>query len=189
MAAPEIEIDVDRETGIWSVAGLPMILLPRHFLMNMQRMMQAELGRARFERTLHEAGRRSAYEWCEADAAHHGTGGLTVFRSYLDSLSRRGWGQFELTEVEPATGRALVRVRHSAFTSKPADEPACGMFTGWFVGAMQYVADTEGGLRDVQAREVRCAAPTRGEVCEFVVEPLTVPDPTRPDQQHAEAGP
>lgn len=171
-AAPDIEIEVQPETGAWEVGGLPMILLPCHFLLNLQRSMQAELGRERYDRVLHEAGRRSAYQWCAAEGERRGRGGLGVFHCYLASLSKRGWGRFELTEADPAAGRACIRVQNSAFTAESADEPACGMFRSWFVGAMQYVADTDGGCRDVQAREARCGACTGRGVCEFVVEPV-----------------
>ncbi len=34
MGSPEVPIDVDPETGIWRTDGLPMIYLPRHFLVN-----------------------------------------------------------------------------------------------------------------------------------------------------------
>lgn len=171
-SAPDLPIRVDADTGIWSVDGLPMILLPRHFLLNMQRAMQRELGRARYERALYDAGRLSAYQWCEAEAAHCGEGGMAVMERYLASLSRRGWGQFELRDADPLRGRAIVRVRHSAFTGEPSGEPACGMFRGWFVGAMQYVADTEGGMRELECHESRCAACTGNGICEFVVESL-----------------
>ena len=45
MAGPEVPIDVDPETGIWRTDGLPMIYLPRHFLVNNHVAVEEALGR------------------------------------------------------------------------------------------------------------------------------------------------
>ena len=34
MAEPALDIEVDEATGEWRVDGMPMILVPRHFLVN-----------------------------------------------------------------------------------------------------------------------------------------------------------
>ncbi len=44
MAQPQVPIDVDPEMGIWQTDGLPMIYLPRHFLVNMQKGIEAAIG-------------------------------------------------------------------------------------------------------------------------------------------------
>ncbi|HEV7263340.1 MAG TPA: DUF5943 domain-containing protein [Falsiroseomonas sp.] len=44
MAQQQVSIDVDPDTGIWRTDGLPMIYLPRHFLVNMQKGFEAALG-------------------------------------------------------------------------------------------------------------------------------------------------
>ena len=45
MGSPEVPIDVDPETGIWRTDGLPMIYLPRHFLVNNHLAVEAALER------------------------------------------------------------------------------------------------------------------------------------------------
>ncbi len=44
MAAPQVPIDVDPETGVWSSDDLPMLFVPRHFLINNHRAMEEALG-------------------------------------------------------------------------------------------------------------------------------------------------
>jgi Domain of unknown function (DUF5943) len=69
MGKPQVDIQVDDATGRWSVDGLPMILVPRHFLLNNHHAVEAVLGPENLEEVLRPAGRRSAYFWCEQAAA------------------------------------------------------------------------------------------------------------------------
>ena len=39
-----VPVNVDPETGIWSVDGLPMILIPRHYWAQMMQEVEAKLG-------------------------------------------------------------------------------------------------------------------------------------------------
>ena len=103
MAAPEVPIEVDASTGRWSVDGLPMILVPQHFLLNNHFAVEEALGPDRLEKILRPAGRRSAYFWCEQEAARHGLGATAVFHHYMKRLSQRGWAQFMNVRKVPAT--------------------------------------------------------------------------------------
>ena len=73
---------------------VPMILVPRHFFLNNHRAIESVLGAERLAEVLQPAGYRSAYDWCEREAAHHALKGLEVFQHYMRRLSQRGWGQF-----------------------------------------------------------------------------------------------
>ena len=44
MGKPEVDIDVDPETGIWRTDGLPMLYLPRHFMVNNHVAVEEALG-------------------------------------------------------------------------------------------------------------------------------------------------
>ncbi len=66
MAAPEVPIEVDPETGVWTTDGLPMIYLPRHFLVNNHGAVEAALGVEAYSKLLYDAGYDSARAWCEA---------------------------------------------------------------------------------------------------------------------------
>lgn len=55
MAVPQVPIEVDAETGIWSTDGLPMIYLPRHFLVNMLKGVEAAIGSADYRAMFYDS--------------------------------------------------------------------------------------------------------------------------------------
>ena len=149
MAAPQVPIDVDAETGRWSTDSLPMVYVPVHFFVNNHLAVERELGVARYAQLLYDAGYASAWHWCEHEAAGHGMSGAEVFEHYLRRLSQRGWGQFEILDLDLEAGTASVAVRHSVFT-RPTGGTGDYMFTGWFAGAMDQILDSTGS--DVRTR-------------------------------------
>lgn len=71
MGRPQVPIEVDDASGVWRVDGMPMILVPRHFLVNNHLAIETALGAANYAELLFEAGHRSAYAWCEQEARTH----------------------------------------------------------------------------------------------------------------------
>jgi len=120
MGKPQVDIQVDDLTGRWSVDALPMILVPQHFFLNNHRAIEAVLGPERLAEVLRPAGYRSAYYWCEREAAHHALSGLDVFQHYMRRLSQRDWGQFRPYDVDLKEGHARVRVDNSALAMTKA---------------------------------------------------------------------
>jgi predicted hydrocarbon binding protein len=174
MAAPQVPIDVNPDTGVWTSDELPMLFVPRHFLINNHRAMEEALGSAAYARHLHDAGHKSAYHWCRQAAATHSMAGLDVFHHYLSRLSQRGWGQFSVQGVDPNAGTGRVRLDNSAFVLEygpDAGRPVCYMFEGWFAGALEWAAHDRGAGAQVTAREVCCAA-AGNDHCEFEISPL-----------------
>ena len=173
MPAPEVPIEVDPETGVWSTDGLPMLYVPRHFFCNNHRAVETALGREAYDRQLYEAGYKSAYEWCRHEADAHGLAGIGVFHHYMKRLSQRGWGRFTVEAIEAAEGRAQVRVDHSVFVyhaGPNAGARVCYMFRGWFPGALAWVAESEGRALTLKSEEVQCAADGAAH-CRFEVRP------------------
>jgi predicted hydrocarbon binding protein len=174
MTAPEVPIDVDPATGVWRTDGLPMLYVPRHFFLNNHLAIEAALGREAYARLLYEAGHRSAWAWCEAEALTHGMSGTAVFRHYMRRLSQRGWGRFGVVEVAEDASRARVRVDHSLFVlGAPQGRVGtlCYMFAGWFPVALQWVRREED--RDaLHSVETQCAGDGEGhDHCLFEVAP------------------
>src|SRR4051812_34754834 len=64
---PELPIEVDADTGVWTTDGLPMLYVPRHFFTNNHLAVEAALGRERYAEILYPAGYKSAYFWCEKE--------------------------------------------------------------------------------------------------------------------------
>ncbi|MBV9562795.1 MAG: 4-vinyl reductase [Bradyrhizobium sp.] len=174
MAKPAIDIQVDEATGRWSVDALPMILVPQHFFLNNHYAVEAVLGPGKLEEVLRPAGYRSAYFWCEKEAAFHGLDGAEVFRHYLRRLSQRGWAQFEIAELSPEAGTARIVVRHSALID-PVHvrdrRKCCYMFSAWFEGALDYVTEKAARKGKAQATELYCAGEGNHDHCMFEVAP------------------
>jgi predicted hydrocarbon binding protein len=174
MGKPQVEIEVDDATGRWSVDGLPMILVPQHFFLNNHYAVEAVLGPEKLEQVLRPAGYRSAYLWCEQANRPRGMSGVEVFRHYMQRISQRGWGRFEILELAPETGGARVRLRHSAMVDEAhrvSGRRVCYMFSAWLEGALEYVAASAGRRQDLMAREVYCAAEGVHDHCLFEASP------------------
>jgi len=180
---PQLPIDVDAETGVWTTDGLPMIYVPRHFFVNNHAETEAMVGREVYARALYKAGHRSAYFWCQQEAATHGLTGMAVYEHYLKRLSQRGWGLFAFASAEAMTGHAQIRVDNSVFVlaqgiaGVPVDRSrVCYLFAGWFSGAMDWVLETQGSAIRTTSEESRCSAEHGGHHphahCTFTVHPL-----------------
>lgn len=171
MAAPKIPIEVDPATGVWSTDGLPMIYMPRHFFVNNHLAVEAALGEEDYARQLYDAGHKSAWLWCEKEAATHGLEGLEVFHHYMRRISQRGWGQFTVVSVDRESGTADVRLDHSVFVEHCGTDTGrniCYMYAGWFSGSLEWAGHATGRSLTLAAREAQCRA-NGAEHCLFEV--------------------
>ncbi|MFT4994692.1 MAG: hypothetical protein ACI965_001731 [Paraglaciecola sp.] len=80
---PEMPIQVDDATGVWSTDSLPMLYVPRHFFVNNHMAIEEALGPQKYADILYKAGYKSAYYWCEKEAAAHGLSGEAIFEHYM----------------------------------------------------------------------------------------------------------
>lgn len=154
--APEMPIQVDDETGVWTTDSVPMLYVPRHFFVNNHMAIEAELGAEAYAEILYKAGYKSAWQWCEIQANQHALKGVAVFEQYMKYLSQLGWGLFKTEHIDLARGTAEVRLEHSAFVSEygKCERKVDYMFTGWFAGAMDQILATAGSsLRTVAEQE------------------------------------
>jgi predicted hydrocarbon binding protein len=175
MGKPQVSIEVDDATGIWTVDGLPMVLVPRHFLINSHKSAEAALGIEANARMAYEAGHKSAWYWCDQEARRHGLAGLRVFEHYMRRLSQRGWGQFKIIAADDASGRATVQLAHSVFVAeygRGMERRVCYPVTGWLVGSLEWACAAAGTRRSLAARETSCVAHDGGDACVFEVAPL-----------------
>ncbi|UPY34932.1 DUF5943 domain-containing protein [Sediminicoccus sp. KRV36] len=171
MAQPQVPIDVDPETGIWTTNGLPMMYLPRHFMVNMQQAIEGAMGVAAYRAILYQSCHLSALQWCRAEAKTHGLSPEETFRHYLKRMSQRGHGQVEIASLDIAAGRAEIIVRNSAYAlgyGAGAARRVCYVFEGSFAGGMAYVLEATGGAGDPTCHEAACFAEGAPE-CRFMV--------------------
>ncbi|WP_172116828.1 DUF5943 domain-containing protein [Halomonas hibernica] len=171
--APELPIDVDSETGIWTTDALPMLYVPRHFFVNNHVAIEEALGAEKYADILYQAGYKSAWHWCEKEAELHGMEGVDVFEHYMKRLSQRGWGIFVTEEIDLNAGTARVRLEHSAFVYQmgKVDRKIEYMFTGWFAGAMDQILSARGSSLRTIAEQTQSGAEKGCEYGLFVVTP------------------
>lgn len=158
--SPEMPIQVDDKTGVWTTDALPMLYVPRHFFVNNHMAIEAELGAEKYAEILYDAGYKSAFYWCEKEAEAHGLTGEAVFEHYMRRLSQRGWGFFTTEQLNIAEGTARVRLEHSAFVYQygQVNRKVDYMFTGWFAGAIDQIAYSLGYTVKTKARQIQCEA-------------------------------
>jgi len=166
---PQLPIEVDPESGVWTTDALPMLYVPRHFFTNNHVAIEAALGREAYADILYQAGYKSAYHWCEKEAHKHGISGMAVYEHYLKRLSQRGWGLFSIVRADPATSTARIHVCHSSFVlAQPGKHGRlCYMFAGWFAGAMDWVNDTapSGTAKGPRAHSAETQCAGEGHAC------------------------
>lgn len=172
--APEMPIEVDDETGVWTTDALPMLYVPRHFFINNHQAIEEEIGAERYAEILYRAGYKSAWHWCEKEAALHGLKGAEVFEHYMRRLSQRGWGLFSIEQLDIHAGTARVRLDHSAFVYfyGKVNRKVDYMFTGWFAGALDQIAEAEGLTMKTRAEQTQSAAEEGVDYGLFDVKPL-----------------
>jgi predicted hydrocarbon binding protein len=168
MASPEVPIDVDPETGIWRTDGLPMVYLPRHFLVNNHVAIEEALGRDAYRAILHTATEKSAIHWCRAEAKTHNLSAEATFRHYFKRLSQRGWGQFSVDQLDTQARRGEISLRNSVFALEAkGDAPLCYMFEGFMTGAFRFLLEAEGQEAAVSCTETHCAGDSVHSDCSF----------------------
>jgi predicted hydrocarbon binding protein len=172
MAQPQVPIDVDPITGIWSTDGLPMIYMPRHFFVNYYAAMDAALGREKHHEMLFAASHKSAVQWAEAEAKTHGLRDVAVFHHYLHRLSQRGWARFTILSVDLAGPTARVRVDNSVYGLQlgKTGRTECAMFSGSLAGCLEWSAGDAGRPIKMTAAETQCIAQGHDH-CAFAVRP------------------
>ncbi|OLO06897.1 hydrocarbon binding protein [Salinicola sp. MH3R3-1] len=173
LTAPELPIDVDSDTGVWTTDALPMLYVPRHFFINNHVAIEAALGVEAYAKILYDAGYKSAWFWCEKEAELHGIEGAAVFEHYMNRLSQRGWGKFTTESIDLDAGTARVCLEHSCFvyqlgkTGKREEY----MFTGWFAGAIDQILEARGSDVRTRAEQTQSGAEEGCDVGYFEVQP------------------
>jgi hypothetical protein len=180
MGSPQVPIDVDAETGIWRTDGLPMVYLPRHFLVNNHVAVEEALGRDAYRGILRVATEKSAIHWCRAEMKTHGLTAEATFRHYFTRLSQRGWGQFSVDRIDTTSRSGAFTLKNSVFTLEAERRaavgeprgatPLCYMFEGFMIGAFRFLLEAEGQSGAVTCCETHCAGDVTNEDCSFSVE-------------------
>ena len=160
----------DPGTGECMLDGMAVLMLPREEMARLQGAATGGVAEAAWQ----SAARRSAAEWCREEANRSPAEPATIVARYLDSLSRRGWGRFEVVYCRPEDCGAAVRVYNSPFAAAATHtEHSCRTFVAWLEGALNWACDDPDLVAIAEERQ--CAA-AGAEACEFVVRPSVICD-------------
>jgi predicted hydrocarbon binding protein len=165
----KLELTLDSRLMLGSVE---MILMPRWFFVGIMKRVVREAGKEAATRIYYGAGYEGAYNWGQVQI-EQGLSGREVMEQYLGSMTHRGWGRFEIVDLDLERGRGLFRFHNSAVALEygSREDEVCLWVPGALAGAFQVILDQkESGLK-VQGREKGCLAQGE-EYCEFVVEPI-----------------
>ena len=173
MESPNIPIEIDPDTGIWSTNGLPMIYMPRHFFVNAHLSAETALTEETYSHHLYAVGHKSAWVWCEKESQAHRFTGLDVFRHYIQSISQRGWGKFTVVALDESSGAADISLKHSVFVEHCGTNGGrnlCYMYSGWFAGSLEWVGHATSTCYSLNSYEALCAG-NGAEQCLFKIRP------------------
>jgi predicted hydrocarbon binding protein len=149
---------------------LPMLYLPRHFMVNNHIAVEEALGIETYRAILRTATDKSAVHWCKSTAKTLNLSPIETFHRYFNRLSQRGWGQFEVGEIDVAGKRGRIDLKNSIFVleqqSHPASRAVCYMFEGFMTGALRFLLDADDVALQIDCRETHCAATGHAQ-CRF----------------------
>ena len=152
---------------------VPMVLMPLWFFTGIMKRVEAEAGRRAVAKIYYDAGYEGAYKWSRVQI-ENGLQGSAVLAQYLNSMTNRGWGRFEIVSWDENNGRGDFRLHQSALALEQGrtEEASCLWVPGAMAGSMQAILDANDSPLKVGGREVQCLS-TGQPFCEFMVAPAT----------------
>jgi predicted hydrocarbon binding protein len=156
-----VPVRVDPATFAWSVDGMPVLLIPRHLWVSVQKSLEAGLGLEGARALFRAAGHGAARTWCTRQGERFDLAGVPLFEHYLRSASRRGYGRMVIERIDLEHGRARVRVDGSVYVAEygqNAGRAVCHVFESSFAGGLDCASERAGLPGDWTVRETACAA-------------------------------
>jgi predicted hydrocarbon binding protein len=170
MSAPKVKIDVDPVTGVWQTDELPMIYLPRHFLVNNHKATEKALGRDAYSAMIQGATDKSAFDWCSAQYQRGGAAVEDIVQLYFERLSQRGWGQFHIDSLDVGNGDMSLSLSNSVFVLEAKEASAqslCYMFEGFVTGALRFLLPKNQKGGRFHCQEIACEGQGHNQTCQF----------------------
>jgi predicted hydrocarbon binding protein len=152
---------------------VPVVLMPRWFFVGIMKRVVAEAGSQIAAKIYYEAGHEGAYKWSKVQI-EKGLKGSAVLEQYLNSMTSRGWGRFEILNFDEEEGQGNFRLHSSALALEQGrtGESVCLWVPGAMAGSMQAILEYHGSELKVRGQEVQCLS-TGQPFCEYIVEPVT----------------
>ncbi|MEJ2164077.1 MAG: DUF5943 domain-containing protein [Desulfobacterales bacterium] len=150
---------------------VPMVLMPLWFFAGIMKRVETAAGPEAAAGIYYDAGYEGAYKWSRVQI-ENGLQGSAVLEQYLNSMTNRGWGRFEIASLDEKNGRAVFRLHHSALALEQGrtEQASCLWVPGAMAGSLQAILDAGGSPLKVGGRETRCLSAGH-PFCEFTVAP------------------
>ena len=155
------------------LGNLPMILTPRMYFVNIQKKVEEISGIETGHLIYYQSAFEIAYRYMENSKRVYRITGRDLLQQYMDSVSVRGWGEFEILHVDGKKGEGRVRLKNSAIAEEfgMVGRSVCYGLAGAIAGAIQFLSDQQGKRIEAVGTEPLCIS--KGDpYCEFVVEPM-----------------
>ena len=166
--AQGIELTGDNRLMLGEV---PMVLMPRWFFVGIMKRVVAEVGVETAVRIYSGAGWEGAYNWAMVQLKA-GLTGRAVMEQYLGSMTSRGWGRFEIMEMDLEQGRGRFRWHNSALALElgQTGREVCLWGPGAMAGGMQAILEHMGSDLKLAGWEDSCLS-AGNDYCEIIVTP------------------
>jgi predicted hydrocarbon binding protein len=151
---------------------VPMILTPLWFFAGIMKQVVEKAGEDTASDIFYKAGYDGAYNWAGVQI-ENGLSGREVIAQYLNSMTCRGWGRFEITGFDTETGKGSFRFFDSAIALEHGSigRKVCLWVPGALAGGFQAVLDHARSSIRVKGRETACMSQGH-TLCEFSVTPI-----------------
>lgn len=156
-----VPVRIDEVTSAWSVDGMPVLLIPRHLWVGVQKAIEGALGVEAAHALFHAAGDSAARVWCTQQGERFHMAGAALFEHYLRSVSLRGYGQLTPVQIDLDRGLARVRIDHSVYAAeygRHAGRHVCHMFESSLAGGLACASERAALPGEWRAQETACAA-------------------------------
>lgn len=155
-----VPVRVDPSTAAWSVDGMPVLLIPRHLWVRVQKSLEEGLGLAAARAMFWEASHSAAKTWCTQQGERFQLAGAPLFEHYLRSAGSRGYGRMTPLHIDLTLGTAQVKVEQSVYAAEygpQAGRAVCHVFEGSLAGGLSCASERAGLPGGWSARETACA--------------------------------
>lgn len=150
---------------------VPMILTTREFIALIQKTIEEVVGENAAAVIMYRAGFKAGYSFARTQSIEFGVRGVDILRKYLETASKRGWGEFTLQSYD-ISERIVVEVRGSYGEEwGNVGRRVCHIWRGALAGIAQYIADDMNLKIKMKGTEEKCVA-EGSECCIITAEPV-----------------
>ncbi|MCS4540738.1 MAG: hypothetical protein HY929_00210 [Euryarchaeota archaeon] len=149
--------------GTLTLFNTKVLITPADLLSVFYRKSCESFGLARVNELMYNVGFTDSYNFAKFMSGSMKLKGTELIKTYLESLTVRGWGKFEVVHLDLERGEAFIRDHHCSFCSPLVDlsREVCFILDGAMAGIFSFVTGKEWKFI-----ETKCIA-KKDEYCEL----------------------